>query len=177
MIRQIKKYFDKMIADGSADETKAAILAKDDQLLCQGSDLLLPLGEAVLDRLNIVSLVVATPPLPLLEVLLGRLASDATEISPLDTETRTFLHDIPIVRQTEFSVEQPERLVELLGQRKGILVEGVGIMATGSVTVELAYINYSSVYHALFIKVLLDLLVDRAPTLKEISLLLCFLLI
>ena len=44
-------------------------------------------------------------------------------------------------------------LVELLGQRKGVLVEGVGIIATGSVTVELAYINYSSVYHALFIKV------------------------
>lgn len=169
MIRQIEKHFNKMVADGSADETQTAILAKDDQLLCQGSDSLLPLGQAVLDRLNVVSLVVATPPLPLLDVLLGRLAADATEISPLDTETRTFLHDIPVVRQSEFSVERPERLVELLGQRKGILVEGVGIMATGSVTVELAYINYSSVYHALFIKVLLDLLLHKDPSLKEIK--------
>ncbi|NOY12310.1 MAG: aldolase, partial [Deltaproteobacteria bacterium] len=66
-------------------------------------------------------------------------------------------------RRHEFSLENPQRLVELLGQRKGILVEGVGIMATGSVTVEQAYINYSSVYHALFIKLLLMLLIDQSP--------------
>lgn len=169
MIRQIEKYFDKMVADGCADAAQTAILAKDDSILCQGSKSMLPLGQAVLERLNVVSLVVATPPLPLLDVLLGRLSPDAAEISPLDTETRTFLHDIPVVRQSEFSVEHPERLVELLGQRKGILVEGVGIMATGSVTVELAYINYSSVYHALFIKVLLDLLLHKTPTSIEIE--------
>ncbi|HWI41415.1 MAG TPA: class II aldolase/adducin family protein, partial [Verrucomicrobiae bacterium] len=36
--------------------------------------------------------------------------------------------------------------------------EGIGIVATGAVTVEQAYINYSSVFHAAFVKYLRDLL-------------------
>lgn len=169
MIRQVEKYFNKLIVDGSAASESVAVLAKDDRLLENGTAALLPLGRAVLERLNVVSLVVAAPPLPLLDLLFERLPPHVSEIMPLDTETRTFLHDIPVVRKDEFSVERPERLVELLGQRKGVLVEGVGIMATGSVTVELAYINYSSVYHALFIKLLLDLLLDKPPSLEEIK--------
>jgi ribulose-5-phosphate 4-epimerase/fuculose-1-phosphate aldolase len=100
-------------------------------------------------------------------LLLAR-ATDDTEIVPQDTETRTFLHDIPVVRHYEFTATDPLRLVELLGQRKGILVEGVGIVATGSVTVEQAYINYSSVYHALFVKLMLTLLTDhKSPSADE----------
>lgn len=163
MIRQIEKYVEKMLSDGSANPKRTAILARDDCLLRRGSKSLLPLGQAVIERLNVVSLVLASPPLPLLELLLGRTAPDASVVTPQDTETRTFLHDIPIVRQHEYDVENPQRLIELLGQRKGILVEGIGIMATGSVTVEQAYINYSSVYHALFVKLLLMLLNDKAP--------------
>jgi ribulose-5-phosphate 4-epimerase/fuculose-1-phosphate aldolase len=45
-----------------------------------------------------------------------------------------------------------------LGNRKGIVVEGVGIIATGALTVEQAYINWSSVFHSTYIKYLEDLL-------------------
>lgn len=172
MIRQLEKYLAKLQSDGSADVLSTLILAKDDYLLSRGTEPLQPLGQAVIERLNVVSLVVAAPPLPLVELLLGRLPRAAAEVVPQDTETRTFLHDIPIVRKDEFSPEHPERLVDMLGQRKGILVEGVGIMATGSVTVEQAYINYSSVYHALFVKLLLMLLTDpQPPSAKELQLL------
>ena len=171
MIRQLKKYADKLQLDGSALPERTAVLAQDDRLLSHGAQALLPLGQAVIERLNVVSLVVAAPPLPLLEILLQRLPETARSLVPQDTETRTFLHDIPLVRRSEFSVENPQRLVDLLGQRKGILVEGVGILASGSVTVEQAYINYSSVYHALFVKLLLMLLVDAPPTETELALL------
>lgn len=167
MIRQVEKYAVKLAADGSADRQRTAILAKDDRLLAWGAESLQPLAQAVIDRLNVISLVVAAPPLPFVELLLARTPRTETQIIPQDTETRTFLHDIPIVRQAEFSVENPQKLVEQLGQRKGILVEGVGIMATGSVTVEQAYINYSSVYHALFVKLLLSLLNDPQPPTPE----------
>ncbi|MCK4620839.1 MAG: class II aldolase/adducin family protein [Desulfuromonadales bacterium] len=163
MIRQLRKYLDKLSLDGSARPDRIALLARDDQLLSLGADDLLPLGDAVIEQLNVISLVLATPPLPFLELLLGRVPQNADHVVPLDTETRTFLHDIPLVRRHEYSVENPARLIEMLGQRKGILVEGIGIIATGSVTVEQAYINYSSIYHALFIKVLLMLLTDRSP--------------
>lgn len=163
MIRQLEKFADKLQADGSADVARTAILAKDDCLLSSGAEHLLPLGQAVIERLNIVSLVVAAPPLPLIDLLFGRTPENAESVIPQDTETRTFLHDIPIVRQHEFSLDNPQRLVALLGQRKGVMVEGVGIMATGSVTIEQAYINYSSVYHALFVKLMLMLLTDQQP--------------
>ncbi len=156
----MQKYAGKLAFDGSARPDRIAILAQDDRLLSYGAAKLLPLGQAVIEKLDIVSLVVAEPPLPLLDLLLARISRDAETVVPQDTETRTFLHDLPVVRHSEFSVENPQRLVDLLGQRKGILVEGIGIMATGSFTVEQAYINYSSVYHALFIKYLLLLLQD-----------------
>lgn len=164
MKRQLAKYLAKLGNDGSTDPNRTTLLAKDDCLLEIGSPEWLPLGRAVLNRLNVVSLVIAAPALPLLDVLMSHLPDTAETITPLDTETRTFLHDIPVVRSGEFSVANPDRLVDLLGQRKGILVEGVGIMAVGSVTVELGYINYSSVYHALFVKVLLDLLQRWLPS-------------
>ena len=170
MIRQIEKYRSKLASDGSADGARIAILAKDDRLLQQGCEDLLSLGQGIIEQLNIISLVVAEPPLPLIDILLGRTADDAEEIVPQDTETRTFLHDIPIVRRSEFSVADLQRIVALLGQRKGILVEGVGIIATGSVTVEQAYINYSSVYHALFVKLMLMLLSDpHLPSSEEVQ--------
>jgi len=162
VIRQIEKYAGKLTADGSAGRESIAIIAKDDRLLSWGAEELLPLGQAVIERLNVISLVVAAPSLPLISLLLERVSETDAQIVPQDTETRTFLHDIPIVRSSEFSVENPQRLVKLLGQRKGILVEGVGIIGTGSVTIEQAYINYSSVYHALFVKLLLMLLTDSS---------------
>ena len=171
MIRQLSKYAKKLQHDGSALAEKTAIFARDDLLLSHGAERLQPLGRAVIEQLNVVSLVIGAPPFPLLDILMARLPVDLTTLVPQDTETRTFLHDIPLVRRDEFSVEDPQRLVDLLGQRKGILVEGVGILATGSVTVEQAYINYSSVYHALFVKLLLMLLVDESPSAEELVLL------
>ncbi|MEI6306851.1 MAG: class II aldolase/adducin family protein, partial [Deltaproteobacteria bacterium] len=90
--------------------------------------------------------------------LLRRAGTDEQRIEPRDTETRTFLHDIPILRQNELSGRPADRIACLLGNRKGIIVEGVGIIATGSLTVEQAYINWSSVFHSTFIKYLEDVL-------------------
>ncbi len=172
MIRQVRKYLAKLAKDGSADASKIAVLAKDDRLLGEGCDELLSLGSALIEQLNIMSLVVAQPPLPLIDVLLARTPASAAEIVPQDTETRTFLHDIPVIRRNQFSPANLQLIVALLGQRKGILVEGVGIVATGSVTVEQAYINYSSVFHALFVKLMLSLLTDpQIPTEVELQLL------
>lgn len=45
----------------------------------------------------------------------------------------------------------------MLGKRKGIMVENLGIITVGPVTLEQAYINASSLFHAVFVKYLLDL--------------------
>ena len=70
MIRQLHKYAAKLTADGSVDPARMALLARDDQLLSTGETELLPLGKALIERLDVVSLVVAAPPLPLIDLLL-----------------------------------------------------------------------------------------------------------
>jgi len=49
-------------------------------------------------------------------------------------------------------------IAALLSKRKGVVAEGIGIVASGPVTLEQAYIHYSSVFHAAFVKYLLDAL-------------------
>ena len=102
----------------------------------------------------------ATQPSPLPSTCCGRAAAEDREIIPRDTETRTFLHDIPLLRRTELGERPAAVIAELLGSRKGIIVEGIGIIASGALTVEQAYINWSSVFHSTFIKYLEDLLQD-----------------
>jgi ribulose-5-phosphate 4-epimerase/fuculose-1-phosphate aldolase len=160
MYDQIERYIHKMCADRSAIAGRIAIAVQDDRLLSGGNDTLCELAGAVLGRLNAVSLVVAVPSLPFADFLIRRAAPAEECIVPQDTETRTFLHDIPFVRREQLPAEPAEMLASLLGNRKGIIVEEMGILAVGGVTVEQAYINYSSVFHSVFVKYLQDVLHD-----------------
>lgn len=157
---QIAKYAAKLRADRSAAPGEIAIVAHDDVLLSEGNCGLARLGEAVLSRLTALGLVAARPSLPFAEFLVRRAPAGESRIVPRDTETRTFLHDIPFLRKEEVESDAAEKIAGLLGTRKGVVVEGVGIVASGPLTVEHAYINYSSVFHATFVKYLLDVLHD-----------------
>jgi ribulose-5-phosphate 4-epimerase/fuculose-1-phosphate aldolase len=155
---QIAKYTAKLIADRSALPGEIAFAAQDDALIADGHPELGQLAGGVLSRLSCLALVAARPALPFAEFLVARAAADETCIVPRDTETRTFLHDIPFLRRQELSADSVARLAPLLGNRKGVVVEGIGIVATGAVTVEQAFINYCSIFHATFVKYLQDLL-------------------
>lgn len=155
---QIAKYTSKLISDDSAHAGQIAFAAQDDIMISDGEPTMAALSESVLSRLNCLALAVASPSLPFAGFLIQRTASHEHTIVPRDTETRTFLHDIPIVRKSEIGPDPAETIATLLGNRKGIIVEGVGIIATGALTVEQAYINWSSVFHSTYIKYLEDLL-------------------
>ncbi len=156
MIRQLEKFFDKIRRDGSCRHDRAALLVRDDQLLKAGPEDFCEVGQDLLQQLNIVALAIGEPQIPFHHLWLPRLALDDKQIVPLDTETRTFLHDIPLVRQRGGHIDTAE-VAEQLGRRKGVLVEGLGIIAGGPATVEQAYVNFSTVCHALFIGYLLQL--------------------
>ncbi|NTW99396.1 MAG: aldolase, partial [Geobacteraceae bacterium] len=158
MHEQIAKYTAKLISDGSAQAEQIAFAAQDDMLISVGKSTLAALSESILARLNCIALVAAAPSLPFADFLIQRSAIHEHEIVPRDTETRTFLHDIPILRKSEMSSDSAEAIATLLGNRKGVVVEGIGIIAAGSLTVEQAYINWSSVFHSTYIKYLEDLL-------------------
>jgi len=155
---QIEIYTGKLIADRAADPEGIAFAVQDDVLYGAGEPTFADLAREILGRLMGLAVVVARPALPFSLFLLQRAAVGERTIIPPDTETRTFLHDIPFLRAEEFRRDGVAAVARLLGIRKGIIVEGVGIIAVGALTVEQAYINYSSVYHATFVKYLHDLL-------------------
>jgi len=155
---QLEKYANKLLADRSALAGRIAVAAKDEELISHGDPELAGFARRVLERLNALSLVVAVPSLPFADLLVARAGAGDRCIEPQDTETRTYLHDIPFIRRAEFTTFPEELIATLLGTRKGVIVEGVGILAAGGVTVEQAYINYSSVFHSTFVKYLQDIL-------------------
>ncbi|PLX94580.1 MAG: aldolase [Desulfuromonas sp.] len=160
MIRQLAKYKGKLAADGCAVSERIAFLARDDELLSDGPQELVQLGAAILEQLSAVSLVLAPLALPVGDLLIRRAPVGESSFVPRDTETRTFLHDIPFVRLEKGESPDPAALAQLLRRRKGVIVEGVGIVAIGAFTPEQAYIHYCSVFHAALVKYLLDLLHD-----------------
>lgn len=157
---QIRKYITKLTADRSADPQSIAFAAQDDVMISAGDPSLARIASDTLALLNCLALCAAQPALPFAEFLLRRAAAGEHEVIPRDTETRTFLHDIPFVRTSELGDDPAAVIAGLLGSRKGIVVEGIGIIASGGLTIEQAYINWSSVFHSTFIKYLEDVLRD-----------------
>lgn len=160
MRSSIAKYAEKMERDRSVVPGRLGIAAQDDVMISVGAPDLSRLAADVLSRLSCLGVVAAAPSLPFPEFLLRRAPVDAGAIVPLDTETRTFLHDIPIARREELAGDPAAALAARLSNRKGAIAEGVGIVAAGPVTLEQAYIHYSCVFHAAFVKYLLDVLRD-----------------
>ena len=157
---QIAKYTGKLIADRSAIPDAIAFAAQDDILITAGAPELALLAGGILARLNSLALVAARPSLPFADFLVARASAGDSAIVPQDTETRTFLHDIPFLRQKDLPPDPAAEIARLLGNRKGVIVEGVGIVAVGAITVEQAFINYSSVFHSTFVKYLQDILAE-----------------
>ncbi|WP_224960221.1 class II aldolase/adducin family protein [Geomonas subterranea] len=166
---QISKYTGKLLADRSACADGIAFAAQDDALITAGAPDLAALAGGTLSRLNSLALVAARPSLPFADFLIARAGEGEECIVPQDTETRTFLHDIPFLRKKDLAGDPAPVLARLLGNRKGVIVEGIGIVAVGAITVEQAFINYSSVFHSTFVKYLQDLLADgfRLPGERE----------
>lgn len=167
MIRQLDKYLHQLERDGAVRHGRVALVARDDLVREAGVADLCTTGRALLSEVKAIALVIGEPWLPFQNLYPLCLAPESQRITPLDTETRTFLHDIPLVRRHHGQIDWTD-VARQLGQRKGVLVEGVGIIAVGSVTVEQGYINFSTLYHALFVGYLLHLLQDT-PRYAEIE--------
>jgi ribulose-5-phosphate 4-epimerase/fuculose-1-phosphate aldolase len=155
---QIRKYIGKLKADRSACPDGIAFAAQDDSMIRDGDDALARLAADTLSKLNCLALCAARPALPFAEYLLRRAPAEEHGVIPRDTETRTFLHDIPYLRRSELGDDPSAAIAKLLGSRKGVVAEGIGIIASGGLTIEQAYINWSSVFHSTFIKYLEDVL-------------------
>lgn len=151
------RYLEKLRRFGIVPPDRGGVAIADDRIITVGDRQDGDRAAAILSRLDVVSLYVAPLSIPFGDFLIARHRDDPV-ITPRDTETRTFLHDIPIVRRDDLEAGPADAVARSLTGRKGVLVEGVGIVATGPISVEQGYINVSSLFHALFVHYLEELL-------------------
>lgn len=147
----LDKYAGKLTAAGLAPEGGPLLAGLDAELEWNREAGETAVLAGLFDLLNINSLVftpLAEPHKSLVEAL-AREAEGA--ITPEDCETRTFLHDLPVVR--DFA---PQPLAAALKRRKGCIVPGRGLLAHGTVSPEQGFVTVSSMAFACFVKFFSD---------------------
>jgi ribulose-5-phosphate 4-epimerase/fuculose-1-phosphate aldolase len=162
MLDQIAKYTQKLLRDRTAVPDSIRFYRLDDMVMANQRDEWLPLFSSVFKGLDITALLFARLTLPFADLLVERAESGADRLVPRDSETRVFLHDIPFIRNRDWestsAADRTSMLIRCLKERKAIIIQGVGIVATGGVTVEQAYIGFSTIFHTTFVKYCLDIL-------------------
>jgi len=146
MKRLCDKYAAKLATQGLTAPNDPIIGGLDAELVWNRQDPRIEEFSKLFDMLSINSLVFSKPAEPfatILDFLAGRTES---AIRPEDTETRTFLHDIPICR--EFSASA---MAASLKQRKAVIIPGEGIISCGTVSPEQGFVFYSSTIFACFV--------------------------
>ncbi|MGD9364863.1 MAG: rRNA adenine dimethylase, partial [Desulfobacteraceae bacterium] len=160
MDRLVSKFAAKLVAAGLASREKPFIPlvgGLDDELVWNREGAETDLLEEVFAGLNINSLVCFQPvePYGSMIAFLARQAQGA--IQPKDCETRTFLHNLPVVN--EFSAAA---IIRTLKRRKSVIIvsedQGPVVLAHGTVSPEQGFVVGSSVCFAAFVKFFTDYL-------------------
>lgn len=158
---QVEKYTAKLLRDRTAVPESIRFYVLDDRLVSSMQDEWLDLFQDVFSGLTITTLLFAKPSVPFADLLIEREPA-GDRLVPKDSEAKTFLHDLPFIRKQDWHrmrrQDRAERIVNYLKQRKAMLIQDVGVVATGGITVEQAFIAYSTVFHTTFVKYHLDLL-------------------
>jgi ribulose-5-phosphate 4-epimerase/fuculose-1-phosphate aldolase len=168
MDKLVNKYAQKLILAGLAEKTgplSPLVGGLDDTLVWNRTGDETKILEQVFKGLNINSLVFLRPRPPhdkIIEFLASQALCGNGLIEPKDCETRTFLHDLPVVDQ--FSAD---KIIQVLKKRKCVIVtsseeaadfQGTAIIAQGTVSPEQGFVMVSSVCFACFVKFFTDYL-------------------
>ena len=166
MEQLVNKYSDKLIQANLGDAfgpSQPLIGGLDDVLVWNRKADEIDVLKKVFKGMDINSLVFLRPKEPY-GSLISFLAETALKshglIQPKDCETRTFLHDLPVIN--EFS---PDKIIHALKKRKSVIIapprnntdfKGPAIIAHGMVSPEQGFVTISSVCFASFIKFFTD---------------------
>ncbi len=109
--------------------------------------------EEIAKGLSINSILFSKPAEPYQTIVSYLAETSRGVIYPEDCETRTFLHDLPIS-----SSMNPEEIIPILKKRKGVIIPDAGFITYGTVSMEQAYVTFSSFCFACFVKFFSDYL-------------------
>lgn len=153
MERLIHKYAAKLVAARMADPGGPLLAGMDDEVVWNRED---PARDTLLEvmaSLNINSMLHCRPAEPYGSIVEHLAKTSGAAIEPGDTETRTFLHDLPVA-----PVLEARELAGRLKRRKSVISPGGFVTTFGTVSPEEAFIVFSSVCFACYVKFLSDCL-------------------
>jgi len=153
--RLIHKYDEKLVAAGLANAGAPLMGLVDAETVWNRPADEIPVLQKVFDQLSINSILFCPPAEPVATMMDYLAGGTGTAIYPKDTETRTFIHDLPVA--ADFTADA---VIRALGRRKCLIIPGRGLVTCGSVSPEQAYVVFSSVCFALFVKFFSDILAD-----------------
>ncbi len=156
----INKYLGKLESQGLAATENAVFLCLDAEFYSNKpiKDDVLKLRK-VFDLMNINTILFSEPAEPYKSIIDGilrydSLCSNQSKIIPMDCETRTFFHDIPVI--DDYS---PEQIAGALSRRKSVIVKNKGIVTYGTLTPEQAFVSFSSTCFSTYVKFFFDSLI------------------
>src|SRR5512134_1958487 len=154
MKRLIDKYVSKIVSQGLADPGSITLIGLDAEFTAN-RDLseIEPELFRVFDRMNINALLYTEPAAPYRSILQYLALHNSGRLVPTDCETRTFLHDIPVI-----PVLSAEAIVAALSRRKAAIVGNKGIVSYGTVSPEQAFVSFSSVCFSTVVKFFTDVM-------------------
>ncbi|MGB4600287.1 MAG: class II aldolase/adducin family protein [Trichlorobacter sp.] len=151
------RYARRLEAEGCVQPGRVALACRNECVGTVGPDDLVQLATELINRLPVTAVILAEPLFPFPALLLRRALPGLAALVPNDSESLASLHDIPLVALSD-KASLPAAISAALTRRKGCIIDGIGMASQGSLTLEQAYIAWSSLYHASFIKYHEDLL-------------------
>lgn len=147
MTHQADKYLAKLFKHKTADE--AVFIMTDCGTDTRGN--ITPDGEllAVANELGVYTLLFARPSEPFMSVL--NHAAINGEFAPNDSETRTFLHTVPVLDKIN-----AKGIAAALRRRKAVFIKDKGIVTAAPYGAEQAYVFFCSVCFSGFVKFFSD---------------------
>ncbi|MBN2654531.1 MAG: class II aldolase/adducin family protein [Nitrospirae bacterium] len=159
MISHIEKYTAKLVNQGLSMPNEVTMMLLDADISANRPlDDCSPELLGVFDRMNINSLLFARPAEPYWTIINFLLEHNdkgarSNKIVPQDCETRTFFHDIPVIEH--FSSDE---IYEALSARKSVIIRNRGIASWGHVSLEQAFVSFSSTCFSTYVKFFDDML-------------------
>ncbi len=155
MKEKTKTYEKKLYANRLVPDGKAVYVVSGEESLRNRKRSAPPELSELANRLPVKTLLFARPAEPYSTIIEYLAANEAYAVFPDDSETRTFLVDLPVT--DHFSADA---LAGPLSERKCLIIRGHGLSATGKTGPADAYVNFSAACFACFVKFFSDFLED-----------------
>ncbi|MFH1078776.1 MAG: class II aldolase/adducin family protein [Pseudomonadota bacterium] len=153
MENALQKYAAKLVRAGLTEAGGALFGLRGTEILWNRMDATCTALETVMAAIDKQAILFAEPAEPYRTIIEYLAETSGSSIKPRDFETSIFLHDLPVLPELD-----PQAIAEALKRRRSVIIAGRGVVTFGKSGPEAAFIVYSSVCFALFVKFFSDTL-------------------